>query len=289
MRGRTIAVFGATSQAGLAIVGRFLGEGALVTGYSRSDQEWLRAPGLSWKEVDLEAPIPTDLLGEIGALVHAAPIWLLPAQLPAIKGVKRLIAISSASVHSKKDSPDDAERQLAEKLRLAETETLAFCKAHGIDLTIFRPTMLYGFGLDENIGRIARFIRRFHFFPIYPTARGLRMPLHVLDLAEAVIASMDNAATYQTFYDLGGKETLRYKHMIGRICDALSHPHLLISSRLLPWIAQMLAKVNPDLNIRTTQLKRQNQNLTVDNHAAEDDFGFNPRAFLTGGKEDLGL
>ena len=51
---------------------------------------------------------------------------------------------------------------------------LAWCEERGVDWTLFRPTLIYGRGLDKNVTTIMRFIKRFHVFPIVGGGGGLR-------------------------------------------------------------------------------------------------------------------
>ncbi len=60
----------------------------------------------------------------------------------------------------------------------------------GVEWVILRPTLIYGHGRDKNITEIARFIRRFGFFPLLGKANGLRQPIHVEDVAEACFAAL---------------------------------------------------------------------------------------------------
>jgi nucleoside-diphosphate-sugar epimerase len=132
-----------------------------------------------------------------------------------------------------------------------------------VEWVILRPTLIYGRGRDKNVCEIARFIRRFGFFPLFGPAQGLRQPVHAEDLAAACLAAADAPAAANRAYNLSGGETLRYRDMVGRIFVALNRrPRLLpvplgafrtmlAAMRLLPryrhWSAAMAERMNRDL------------------------------------------
>ena len=187
----TALVLGASS-----LVGRFLvplasdaGQDVIRLGRSASGPASLRA--------DLTASDLVDHLPKADLVYACCPIWLLPGALEALaaKGMRRLIAFSSTSRFTKASSPHAAERAVAEKLAVAEDAVIAFCQARGIDWTIMRPTLIYAEGLDQNISRLARLIKRVGLVPIAGAGIGQRQPVHAADLAAvAVRASQTDVA-----------------------------------------------------------------------------------------------
>jgi hypothetical protein len=157
------------------------------------------------------------------AALSLSPIWLLPEALPALEqaGVRRLIAFSSTSLFTKAASPEAEERAVAQRLAEGEAQTAAFCEAHGIAWTVFRPTMIYAEGRDRNVSRLAGLIRRFRVLPLAGSGEGRRQPVHADDLAEACLRALDRPETFGRAYDLPGGETLTYRAMAVRIFHGL--------------------------------------------------------------------
>ena len=91
-------------------------------------------------------------------------------------GACRVVALSSTSRFTKDDSSDPEEQAIALRLADAEARVQAWAASHGVEWVILRPTLIYGLGRDKNIAEIARFIRRFGFFPLFGKAKGLRQP-----------------------------------------------------------------------------------------------------------------
>jgi nucleoside-diphosphate-sugar epimerase len=64
------------------------------------------------------------------------------------------------------------------------------CALRQLVLTLLRPTLIYGCGLDQNISRLARIIRLCRCMLVAGQARGLRQPVHADDLAALAVAAL---------------------------------------------------------------------------------------------------
>jgi nucleoside-diphosphate-sugar epimerase len=281
--GKTVLVTGASGQIGLNIIGIALARGAQVIGLCHKTSIEFVHPRLTWLHADLTAP---GTLGVPSAdiLIHAAAIWMLPEMLAplAAAGIKRIVVFGSTSIFGKRDSADAAERAVVERLTTAEDKLSRAAAAQAFHLTILRPTMIYGMGLDANITRMARMIRKFHFVPICYPADGLRQPVQAHDLAEAALAAWDNSATYGKAYNLGGGETIPYRTMVERLFRHLGKKPRLIA---LPFLAQSLDFLNalfPFIRVNGEVARRMNSDLAFDNGPAAEDFGYRTRGFLAG-------
>jgi nucleoside-diphosphate-sugar epimerase len=215
-------------------------------------------------------------------VISVLPLWLLSAHVPALAaaGASQVIAFSSTSVFAKADSHDPAERALAQRLADAESAVAEACEVAGIPWTILRPTLIYGSGRDQNVSAVARFVRKFGFFPVAQPASGLRQPVHADDLAQAAVAAVDNPEAYGRAFDLPGGETLTYREMVERICVAVGHRPRLIGvptgclRAAWPWVGRWLPyRYSPAL------FTRMNQDLAFDATAAREVLAYAPRPF----------
>ncbi|MBS0558223.1 MAG: hypothetical protein JSR27_12485 [Proteobacteria bacterium] len=229
-----------------------------------------RAARADWIAADLNNPAATwpaaEIVLSLGPL-DAFSAWLERTPMP---GLRRVIALGSMSVQTKVDSPDPAERALAARLRGAEARVRETCATRDIAWTIFRPTLIYGAGVDSTLAPLARFARRWHVLPVPLRARGLRQPVHAADLAAACAAVTANAATFGKTYELGGGERLRFGAMLRRLRQASAGFTLTVP---IPLLALRLARVAPGA------LARVQTALVADNTAAIADFGYSPRPF----------
>lgn len=222
--------------------------------------------------------------------VCLAPIWVLPdyfAMLAAHQA-KRVVALGSTSIFTKKRSSDPAEQSTAEKLRSGEQRFIAWAEANRIEWVILRPTMIYGLGQDRNICEIARFISRFGFFPLFGAAQGLRQPVHVEDVAAACAAALQSSRAANHSYNLSGAEVLSYREMAGRIFRLLDKPERFVAVPLVIFrLAIMCLRVWPGFrNWSAAMAERMNFDLVFDHADATRDLGFSPKPFRPG-KTDL--
>ena len=283
---RTVIVSGATSQVGRFLLPRLVQGHYRVIALSReAPPPWKseQAGEIYWIKADIRDADLLVTLPSARHLIHLAPLAILPPRMEAVAavGVERLIAFSSSSRHSKAESPVAAERAYAAGLAAAEDELIGSCDEHQVRWTIFRPTLIYGRGMDRNVTLIRRMVKTVGFFPLLGEGSGLRQPVHADDLAAACIASLDNAATYRKCYDLSGGEIMPYRAMVGRIFTSLAlKPRFLTLPAALFSAALGTISLIPryrDFNI--AMAKRMNDDLVYEHGEATRDFGFLPQKF----------
>nr|WP_315431219.1 NAD-dependent epimerase/dehydratase family protein [uncultured Albidiferax sp.] len=165
------------------------------------------------------------------------------AQMAVQAGVKRLVYMSSAKVNGEATAAGQA---FSESSPLApqgpygisklETEQglLKIAQTTGLELTILRPPLVYGPGVQANFAALAAAV-----------ARGIPLPLGAMDNQRSLV-SVDNlvdlittalthpAAANQIFMASDG-EDLSTKELVQRIALAMERP-----ARLLPVPAWML-------------------------------------------------
>ena len=284
----SVLVTGSTSQIGVCVLRRLLSEGESVVGAARHPNPSLEPNGARFSQIDLKASAPS-FPGGLSGIVHIAGISLLPAHIPALRdrGVRRLVCFGSTAVYNKPQSIDAGERAMAQRMIEAERRIAQRCDALGIEWTILRPTLVYGLGMDRNISRAARFIRRFRAYPLATGAIGLRQPVHADDLAAAAIAALGTPAAAGKTYDVGGGETLAYREMIGRIFDALGMRRRFLPLPGLEYLVAAAGRVMREPDITGDVVRRMRQDLVCDNRPAAEDLGYRPRPFLAGGADDL--
>lgn len=259
-----------------------------VTAVSRSSTKSELFPTLDWITSDLN--LPWQPSGDHDLLISLAPIWLLPPHIDNLTecGIRRIVAVSSTSVLTKVSSDDSYEQDVVAALNNAEKKLMEICERQGISWTIFRPTMIYGAGTDQNVTRIASFICKFRFFPIAGAGAGLRQPVHADDLAAACIAAADNRETHGRIYELGGGEVLSYRAMVERIFVGLRmKPRFLKIPAPLMRQAFRLLKFAPGWgHVTPSMADRVNKDLIFDCKHAKADFGFSPREFSYEGETE---
>ena len=274
-RGEPILVLGATSLVGRFAVPKLVAAGRAVVGVSRAERA--PEPGVRWVRGDVRDPALA--LPEAAEALSLSPIWLLPQALPALAaaGVRRLIAFSSTSRFTKAASPEPEERRVAERLAQGEAETAAFCDRAGMAWTVFRPTMIYAEGRDQNVSRLAGLVRRIGILPLSGAGEGRRQPVHAEDLAEACLLALPRAQTHGRAYDLPGGETLTYRAMAERVFEGLGRrPRVL---PLPPALWRLAFRVAAPRGATAAMGERMAEDLVFDGGPAATDFAWSPRPF----------
>jgi nucleoside-diphosphate-sugar epimerase len=279
-----IIVTGATSIIGHFLLSRLLAAGYEVSAISRGGGKNAVTTDnkLIWHEADISRAEQFPLI-HAQALIHLAPLWLLPPLLPvlALQQTKRVIAFGSTSLFSKADSADAGERQIASYLAEAEEAIRHLCDASEINWTVFRPTLVYDCTRDKNITRIADFIRRYGFFPLLGKAVGLRQPVHADDLAEACLMALNQPAAFNKAYNVSGGETLSYRKMVEKIFDSLGKParFLMVPQWMFRSAITVMALISGKKGTTREMAIRMNVDLCFSHTEATRDFDFSPRPF----------
>lgn len=275
---RSALVFGGSGQIGVPVIERLLDAGWQVSAVSRAAQS--ARDGIRWLRGDLQEfespPASVDAIFSLGPLDHFAR-WYASTSVAA----PRVVAFGSTSVWTKQESRDAEERDLAMRLRQAEASLFAAAQNRGAGATVLRPTLVYGAGRDKTLSQIALLARRGGFFVLPASARGLRQPVHVDDLAAATLAVVDAAVAHGHGYDLPGGETLAYAQMVERALAAMRPPAKL---RRVPDAMFNLALSTAHLfgklgGLGDAAVSRMAEDLVFDIAPAVRDFGYSPRPF----------
>lgn len=285
MNEQRVGLLGATSLTGECVIKKLLEQDWHITAFSRHSITNLTPhPQITWQQFDTIGGVENcDEENEIHAWLCVAPIWVLAEHFDLLSTYKarRIVVLSSTSRFTKATSSDPRERKIAQQLIEGEARLQTWAAAHGVKWIILRPTLIYGYGRDKNITEIARFIRRFGFFPLLGPARGLRQPVHVEDVAAACCTSLGAINLPSCAYNLSGGETLTYRTMVERLFKAMNRPVRTFTVPL--WLFQLatwgLKWLPYYRNWTTAMAKRMNQDLTFDCSEAKQDLRFLPRPF----------
>lgn len=268
----SVLVIGATSQIGHFLLQSFPCGSQNVIALSRR-QRPVSAHPVTWLVGELPDRMPA--ITQIESIVSFGPLHGLAAWLSRIESVRgvSLVATSSMSVESKRDSCLESERAISHRLLAGEDAVIAQCERLAIRWTILRPTMIYGVGLDKNLTPIAKKAMRWRLFPI-PKARGLRQPVHAEDVASAAMRALTAPLAAGRVIALGGGERLSVTEMFRRVRNSLPVTTLPVT---IPGPAlQGLARVQ---SFYRGPLLRLESDLVADNSDAVAVLGIKPRPF----------
>ena len=233
-------------------------------------------------------PLPGDLddanLPEIfaraqcEALVNVASLGFghAPAIVSAARaaGLRRAIFISTTAVATALPAPSRA-------VRLAAEETI---RSAGLAWTILRPTMIYGAAGDRNMSRLLALLARARMAPLLPVPGGgrrLQQPVHVADVASAVLGCARRPQTAGRQYDVAGPAPMPFSDLLHAAADAVGCRARFVPVPLGPVITATRGyeRVSRHPRIRAEQWQRLAEDKAFAIDAAAGDLGYAPRPF----------
>jgi uncharacterized protein YbjT (DUF2867 family) len=169
----------------------------------------------------------------------------------------------------------------SKQVRLAAEQEI---RHSGLKWTILRPTMIYGAPGDRNLSRLLTVLPRMPVLPVPGGGRHLQQPVHVADVADAVLNAVERVAAARHRYDVAGPEPLSIADLL-RICArAVGSRTRFISVPLAPLAAAIrgyeILSARP--RIRAEQVLRLAEDKAFAIDDAVRDLDYAPRSFSEG-------
>lgn len=282
-------VTGGSGFLGSHVVPLLLAAGHEVSALSRSPRSDRRLAELGAVVIrgDLGSPESVDrafAASQADALVNLASLGSghAPTLVAAAEeaGLRRAVFVSSTAIFTSLDAASKAVRVDAE----------AHIRSSALEWTILRPTMIYGGAGDRNMARLLGLLR--HRLPVLPLPGGgqaLQQPVHVGDVARAVVSSLAARGAVGKAYDLAGPEPLTLRQVVEQAAAVTGRSPRLVALPLGPAVAVMrlYGRVARDPRIRAEQVARLGEDKSFDIGGARRDLEFSPRSFADGIGEEL--
>lgn len=241
--------------------------------------------------LDIEC-VPGDLsnLDELVEAVQGADIILHIATImktenvieAAIRNkVKWVICVHTTGRFSKYKSASSEYIQIEDAVLKRRNE---------IDITIVRPTMIYGSSGDRNMYRLVDYLYRNKFFPMFGNGKNLMQPVHARDLGNAYYdILMNSEKTKNKEYDLSGAQPLPYIEVVRTVSRELNRKTTIV--RFPIWFsvlsAKMYALISKKPKIKVEQVLRMQEDKAFGYESAARDFGYDPVSFEEGIREEI--
>ena len=189
-------------------------------------------------------------------------------------GIPRAIFVSTTAVTTTLHPP-------TRQIRLAAEQQIRGC---GLDWTILRPTMIYGAVGDRNLSRLLLRLSRAVVLPVPATGGCLHQPVHVADVADAVLAALQRPAAVGTLYNVAGPEPLPFAELLQTCARAVGSRTRLVPVPLAPLVmlARGYERLSRHPRIRAEQLLRLGEDKAFAIDDAIRDLGYAPRPFADG-------
>ena len=272
------------------VIPRLAAQGHTVTALSRSDQAAQRVAGLGAEPLagDLDDPESVDeafAASGAEALVNLASLGFGhgPVIVAAAEdaGIERAVFVSTTAIFTGVDARSKETRLDAEEV----------IRASALGWTLLRPTMIYGTPADRNMVRLLRLLRRTALVPVPGGGRRLQQPVHVDDLAQAVVAALDAPAAVRSTYEVAGPDPLTFTQVIEQAACAVGRRARPVPVPLGPAVAvlRIYERATPRPRLRAEQLERLAEDKAFDISAARRDLGFEPRPFAEGISQEAAM
>jgi len=163
-------------------------------------------------------------------------------------------------------------------------------RSSDLSWTILRPTMIYGAAGDRNLSRLLAILARLRGLPmplVVPVPGGgrqLQQPVHVADLAGAVLTAVERPQSAHRRYDVAGPEPVTFADVLHGSATAVGRRIQLMPVPLAPVIAltQGYERLSPRPRIRVEQWQRLAEDKAFPIDAAALDLDYAPRPFAEG-------
>ncbi len=159
------------------------------------------------------------------------------------------------------------------------------------NVTIVRPTMIYGSTMDANMHKLILYLNKHKFFPLFGKGRNLMQPVHARDLGNAYYDIISKPETTKNKeYNLPGREALPYRDIINTVSKLLQSKNIIIQIPL--GLSIFAARVYNGLFgdkaiITVEQVLRMQEHKDFSYEKAFRDFGYDPISFEQGISEEI--
>ena len=251
-----------------------------------SDVSWMAARQILVRFADLmDAQQLAEQLRGCRALLNVASIGFgaAPAVIQACHsgGVRRVVFVSTTAIFTQLNAG-------SKSIRLGAEATIL---ASGLDTTILRPTMIYGTPGDRNMIRLVQWIKRWPVLPVFGTGRSLQQPVHVADVAWAVVQVLESPAAINRQFNISGAAPLTYNEVVRVTAQALARRiHLFhIPSQPVVGLLNVIERLGITLPIKAEQILRLNEDKAFSHAEAAEAFGYSPMTFEQGMRRQVAL
>ena len=196
--------------------------------------------------------------------------------------VKRIIFVHTTGIYSKY-------KMASGEYKIIEKEVIEKAKDK-IDITILRPTMIYGDICDHNISKFIKMMDKMRIYPLIAGGRAKIQPVNARDLGRAYYqVLMNEEKTKNKDYNLSGEAPISIKDMLKSILKYLNKKSFFIPIPL--WLSVFCAYILKAVTLGkidiVEKVLRMDEDRCFDNTEARKDFGYTTINFEKGLNEEV--
>lgn len=197
----------------------------------------------------------------------------------AIKNdVKRIVSVHTTGIFSKF-------RIASEEYIIIENEIKDILSKNDINMTILRPTMIYGDLCDKNMSRFIKMVDRLRIFPVINHGKSLIQPVNARDLGKAYYdVLMMPVEKAKPEYILSGEKPITMLEAFKLISNNLGKKTIFISFPLS--LGVIIARVIKGITLGkidyVERVQRMSEDRSFSHKEASDDFGYKAESFEAG-------
>lgn len=193
----------------------------------------------------------------------------------------RAIFVSTTAVTTLLPAP-------SKRIRMAAEQAV---RSSELSWTILRPTMIYGQPGDRNIERLLKMLPKLPIVPIPGNGQSLQQPVHVEDLAHAVITSASSDSTIEETLDIAGPRAVTFATLIALAQETLgqARPTLNIPIPFAHAVAAVARRIPVAPSVKAEQIERLEEDKQFDISQAFSRLNYSPRSLATGLAQEVAL
>jgi uncharacterized protein YbjT (DUF2867 family) len=285
-----VHVTGGSGFTGAFVVRELLKRGHEVFALTRNERAAAKVSELGATPVEGDLDVPASLSEAFGAggaehLVNVASLGFGHADsivgAAEAAGLDRAVFVSTTALFTKLDAPSKRVRGEAE----------ARIWGSSLRWTIVRPTMIYGTPGDRNIARLLQVLAKVPVLPVPGGGHRLQQPVHVEDLATAIVGAVERDAAVGQAIDVPGPEPLSFRELLLTAGSAVGRCPKLVPVPFRPTIAalRLYERVSSSPRLKAEQLERLGEDKAFDPGPAREILGYDPRPFSDGVRDEAAL
>lgn len=228
-----------------------------------------------------------SVIKEADTVLHIASIFYSEKIVRAsvINNVKRIILVHTTGIYSKYKSASFEYQQIEKNVNLLLEKSNS-----PIEVTILRPTMIFGYLNDRNMIKFIRYVDLFPIMPVIDKGFGLIQPVHGKDLGKAYYQVLESR-DLKNDYILSGERQLSLSELFKLIGKYLGKDILVLNvpSILAVFMAKLLKIFSFGKIDYIERIQRMTEDRSFSHELASIDFGYDPSDFNDNLKDEVKL